>query len=80
MAGACQEYSFSFLPVVRRVTCLVQLSSEHPEQKITVKNNADLNKIWLKGDKLSPKSPFAKHKITDPDYMETAWEKTEKRD
>ena len=59
-----------------RVTCLVQYSNEHPEQKVTVKNNEDLNKIWLKGEKLSPKSPLAKRKITDPDYMETASEKT----
>ena len=63
-----------------RVVCLVQLSESHPEQKITVRNNEDLNKIWLKGEKPSPKSPKAKRKITDPDFEQGEWEKTQKRD
>ena len=63
-----------------RVVCLVQLSELHPEQKITVRNNEDLNKIWLKGNKPSPKSPKAKRKITDPDFEQGEWEKTQKRD
>ena len=63
-----------------RVVCLVQLSESHPEQKITVRNNEDLNKIWLKGEKSSTKSPKAKRKITDPDFEQGEWEKTQKRD
>ena len=63
-----------------RIVCLVQLSESHPEQKITVTCHSDLDKIWLKGKSPSPKSPWAKKKINDPDYMETAWEKTEKKD
>ena len=63
-----------------RIVCLVKLSESHPEQKITVTCHSDLDKIWLKGKSPSPKSPWAKKKINDPDYMETAWEKTEKKD
>ncbi len=63
-----------------RVVCLVQYSETHPERKITVRTYEDLNKIWLKGEKPSPKSPMGKKKITDPDYEKAAWEKNEKRD
>ena len=61
-----------------RVTCLVQMSERAPEQKITVKNYNDLNKIWRRGAEEKEKSP--KRRTTDPTYEQTAWEKTEKRD
>ena len=63
-----------------RVVCLVQLSESHPEQKVTVRNIEDLNKIWLKGGKSPPKSSKAKRRLTDPDYEKAQWEKVEKRD
>ena len=61
-----------------RVTCLVQMNESAPEQKITVKNYNDLNKIWRRGAEEKEKSP--KRRTTDPTYEQTAWEKTEKRD
>ena len=61
-----------------RITCLVQMNDNSPEQKITVKNYEGLNKIWRKGAEEKAKSP--KRRTTDPTYEQTAWEKVEKRD
>ena len=58
-----------------RVTCLVQMNESAPEQKITVKDYNDLNKIWRRGAEEKEKSP--KRRTTDSTYEQTAWEKTE---